>query len=173
MATKTKTNTDTDTDINTNTDNVIDNDIDNDADTDSYDSDDSYGSDDSDDSDDTDDSEFKFQPKQYTQFLRSASANRAATFAQLYDTTLDYVMFREHAENLVLFFSSMNGVDTTTISLVSLIEKLPKSAYVGIEAKAKLNVQAKPSLNLAAEFAKLLMQFLTAFVTVSKYCKVS
>ena len=151
MATKTKANTDTDINTNTNTD--IDNDIDNDT--------------------DTDDSEFDFQPKQYTQFLRSASANRAATFAQLYDTTLDFVMFREHAERLVLFFSTMNGVDTTTISLVSLIEKLPKSAYVGIEAKAKLNVQAKPSLNLAAEFAKLLMQFLTAFVTVSKYCKVS
>ena len=151
------TNNDTDFDTDFDTDNDIDNDTDNDTDDDT----------------DSDNSAFNFQPKQYTQFLRSASANRAATFAQLYDTTLDYVMFREHAENLVLFFSTMNGVDTTTISLVSLIEKLPKSAYVGIEAKAKLNVQAKPSLNLAAEFAKLLMQFLTAFVTVSKYCKVS
>ena len=122
---------------------------------------------------DTDDRAFNFQPQEYAQFLRSASANRAATFAHLYNTTLDYAMFRDHAEKLVLAYSTVNGVDTTTLSLLALIDKLPTSAYVGVEAKAKINVQSKPSLNLAEEFAKLLIQFLTAFVTVSKYCKVS
>ena len=122
---------------------------------------------------DTDDRAFNFHPQEYAQFLRSASANRAATFAQLYNTTLDSAMFRDHAEKLVLAYSTVNGVDTTTLSLLALIDKLPASAYVGVEAKAKINVQSKPSLNLAEEFAKLLIQFLTAFVTVSKYCKVS
>ena len=121
----------------------------------------------------TDNSAFDFQPQQYAQFLRSASANRAATFAQLYMTTLSFATFRDHAERLVMAFSAVNGVDTTTLSLVSMIDKLPLSAYEGIEAKAKLNVQSKPSLKLDEEFAKLLIQFLNAFVTVSKYCKVS
>ena len=121
----------------------------------------------------TDDSASNFQPQHYAQFLRSASANRAATFAQLYITTLTFASFRDHAERIVLAFSTANGVDTTTISLLALIDKLPKSAYEGIEAKAKLNVQSKPSLKLDEEFAKLLIQFLSAFATVSKYCKVS
>ena len=121
----------------------------------------------------TDDSASDFHAQHYMQFLRSASANRAATFAHLYLTTLNFAAFRAHAERLVMAFSSVKGVDTTTLGLVSLIDKLPVSAYVGIEARAKLNVQSKPSLNLDEEFAKLLIQFLNAFVTVSKYCKVS
>ena len=121
----------------------------------------------------TDDSAVNFQPQHYAQFLRSASANRAATFAQLYSTTLDFATFRDHAERIVLAFSTTNGVDTTTVGLVALVDKLPLSAYEGIEAKAKLNVLSKPSLKLDEEFAKLLIQFLTALATVSKYCKVS
>ena len=122
---------------------------------------------------DSDDSAFNFQPQQYTQLLRSASANRAATFAQLYNTTPNFPTFREHAERLVLAFSTVNGVDTTTIGLVALIDKLPSSAFNGIEAKARLNVLSKPSLILSDEFAKLLIQFLPAFATVIKFCKVS
>ena len=82
-------------------------------------------------------------------------------------------MFVDHANQLALAFSTSVGVDTVTIGLVALISKMPKSAYKGLEAKAKLNVQAKPSLNLSVEFAKLLVQFLTALATVSKYCTVS
>ena len=121
----------------------------------------------------TDDSASNFQPQHYAQFLRKASANRAATFAQLYISTLTFAAFRDHAEQIVLAFSTAKGIDTTTISLLALIDKLPLSAYEGIEAKAKFNVQSKSSLKLDEEFAKLLIQFLSAFATVSKYCKVS
>ena len=114
-----------------------------------------------------------FQYQDYVPFMRSASANRMATFSQLYRTTLDYDMFRNHAESIALAFSTVNGVDTTTLGLVSLVNKLPESAFIGLETKAKLNVQAKPSLSLDDEFAKLLVQFLTALATVVKYCKVS
>ena len=115
----------------------------------------------------------EFKAEQYASYIRSASANRASTFATLYKTTANYEMFREHAELLALTFSTSVGVDTTTLGLVSLINKLPESAFIGLEAKANLNVQAKPSLNLNDEFAKLLLQFLTALATVVKYCKVS
>ena len=114
-----------------------------------------------------------FQAQDYVQYLRSASANRVATFSHLYGTTLDYDTFCAHAERIALTFSTVNGIDTTTLGLVSLVNKLPQSAFIGLETKAKLNVQAKPSLILDDEFAKLLMHFLTALATVVKYCKVS
>ena len=114
-----------------------------------------------------------FQAQDYVQFLRSASANRVATFSRLYGTTLDYDMFRNHAESIALTFSTVHGIDTTTLGLVSLVSKLPKSAFIGLETKAKLNVQTKPTLILDDEFAKLLIQFLTALATVVKYCNVS
>lgn len=114
-----------------------------------------------------------FQAQDYVQYLRSASANRIATFSHLYGTTLDYDTFCAHAERIALTFSTVNGIDTTTLGLVSLVSKLPKSAFIGLEAKAKLNVQTKPALILNDEFAKLLIQFLTALATVVKYCTVS
>ena len=114
-----------------------------------------------------------FQAQDYVQYLRSASANRVATFAHLYGTTLDYDTFCAHAERIALTFSTVNGIDTTTLGLVSLVSKLPKSAFIGLETKARLNVQTKPTLILDDEFAKLLIQFLTALATVVKYCNVS
>ena len=60
-----------------------------------------------------------------------------------------------------------------TLGLVAIVSKLPMAAYEELEAKARLNVQAKPSLKLEDEFAKLLVPFLTALATVSKYCTVS
>ena len=114
-----------------------------------------------------------FDSKLYAGFMRSASANRASTFAKLYSTTPSHEIFLEHAEQLALAFSTSTGVDTATLGLVSMVSKLPVSAYEGLEAKAKLNVQVKPSLRLDEEFAKLLVPFLTALATVSKYCKVS
>ena len=114
-----------------------------------------------------------FDPKIYAGYMRSASANRASTFATLYRTTENFEIFKEHAEKLALAFSTSIGVDTATLGMVSLISKLPVSAYEGLEAKARLNVQVKPSLNLDDEFAKLLISFLGALATVSKYCKVS
>ena len=114
-----------------------------------------------------------FDSKSYAGFMRSASANRASTFARLYDTTPNYEHFLDHADQLALAFSTSVGVDTTTLGLVAMVNKLPQSAYEGLEAKAKLNVQVKPSLKLDEEFAKLLVPFLTALTTVSKYCKVS
>ena len=114
-----------------------------------------------------------FDSKSYAGFMRSASANRASTFARLYSTTPSYEYFLDHADQLALAFSTSVGVDTATLGLVAMVNKLPLSAYEGLEAKAKLNVQVKPSLKLDEEFAKLLVPFLTALATVSKYCKVS
>ena len=114
-----------------------------------------------------------FDSKSYAGFMRSASANRASTFAKLYSTTPSHEIFLEHAEQLALAFSTSVGVDTATLGLVSMVSKLPVGAYEGLEAKARLNVQVKPSLILDEEFAKLLVPFLTALATVSKYCKVS
>ena len=114
-----------------------------------------------------------FDSKSYAGFMRSASANRASTFAKLYSTTPSHEIFLEHAEQLALAFSTSVGVDTATLGLVSMVSKLPVSAYEGLEAKARLNVQVKPSLRLDEEFAKLLVPFLTALATVSKYCKIS
>ena len=119
------------------------------------------------------DGTFEFKAEQYAAYIRSASANRASTFATLYKTTANYEMFREHAEKLALAFSTSAGVDTATLGLVAMIDKLPLSAYTGLEAKAKLNVQVKPSLNLNDEFAKLSIQFLNALSTVCKYCTVN
>lgn len=116
---------------------------------------------------------FEFKAELYASYIRSASANRATTFATLYKTTLDYTVFCEHAEKLAVAFSTSAGVDTATLGLVAMVNKLPLSAYVGLEAKAKLNVQVKPSLNLNDEFAKLLIQFLNALSTVCKYCTVN
>ena len=118
------------------------------------------------------DNPFEFKAEQYAAYIRSASANRAATFSTLYKTSANYEMFREHAEKVVLTFSTSTNVDTVTLGLVSIVAKLPRSAYEGLEAKAKLNVQVKPSLNLNDEFAKLLIPFLTALTTVCKYCTV-
>ena len=115
----------------------------------------------------------EFKAEQYAAYIRSASANRVSTFATLYKTTANYEMFREHAELLAFTFSTSAGVDTATLGLVAMVAKLPISAYVGLEAKANLNVQIKPTLNLSDEFAKLLMQFLNALSTVCKYCTVS
>ena len=114
-----------------------------------------------------------FDSKSYAGFMRSASANRASTFAKLYSTTPNHEIFLDHAEQLALAFSTSVGVDTATLGLVSMVSKLPVSAYEGLEAKARLNVQVKPSLRLDEEFAKLLVPFLTALATVSKYCKIS
>lgn len=114
-----------------------------------------------------------FDSKSYAGFMRSASANRVSTFARLYDTTPSYEVFLNHADQLALAFSTSVGVDTATLGLVAMVNKLPLSAYEGLEAKAKLNVQVKPSLKLDDEFAKLLVPFLTALATVSKYCRVS
>lgn len=114
-----------------------------------------------------------FDSKSYAGFMRSASANRASTFAKLYSTTPSHEIFLDHAEQLALAFSTSVGVDTATLGLVSMVSKLPVSAYEGLEAKARLNVQVKPSLRLDEEFAKLLVPFLTALATVSKYCKIS
>lgn len=114
-----------------------------------------------------------FDSKSYAGFMRSASANRASTFAKLYSTTPSHGIFLEHAEQLALAFSTSVGVDTATLGSVSMVSKLPVSAYEGLEAKARLNVQVKPSLRLDEEFAKLLVPFLTALATVSKYCKIS
>ena len=115
----------------------------------------------------------EFKAEQYAAYIRSASANRVSTFATLYKTTANYEMFREHAELLALTFSTSTGVDTATLGLVAMIAKLPISAYIGLETKANLNVQIKPTLNLSDEFAKLLMQFLNALSTVCKYCTVN
>ena len=115
----------------------------------------------------------EFKAEQYAAYIRSASANRVSTFATLYKTTADYEMFREHAELVALTFSTSTGVDTATLGLVAMVAKLPESAYVGLETKANLNVQIKPTLNLSDEFAKLIMQFLNALSTVCKYCTVS
>ena len=114
-----------------------------------------------------------FDPKLYAGYMRSASANRLSTFATLYGTTLDHATFLDHADKLALAFSTSIGVDTATLGLLAVASKLPENAYVGIEAKARLNVQVKPSLKLDDEFAKLLVPFLNALATVSKYCKVS
>ena len=118
------------------------------------------------------DNPFEFKAEQYAAYIRSASANRAATFSTLYKTSANYEMFREHAERIVLMFSTSTGVDTVTLGLVAIVAKLPRSAYEGLESKAMLNVQVKPSLNLNDEFAKLLIPFLTALTTVCKYCTV-
>ena len=115
----------------------------------------------------------EFNAEQYASYIRSASANRVSTFATLYKTTANYEMFREHAELLAFTFSTSAGVDTATLGLVAMVAKLPESAYVGLETKANLNVQIKPTLNLSDEFAKLIMQFLNALSTVCKYCTVS
>ena len=114
-----------------------------------------------------------FDSKIYAGYMRSASANRVSTFATLYDTTLDHATFLDHADKLALAFSTSMGVDTATLGLLAVVSKLPKNAFDGIEAKARLNVQVKPSLKLDDEFAKLLVPFLNALATVSKYCKVS
>lgn len=114
-----------------------------------------------------------FDSKLYAGFMRSASANRASTFATLYDTTVNHATFLDHADKLALAFSTSTGVDTATLGLLAVVSKLPKNAFDGIEAKARLNVQVKPSLKLDDEFAKLLVPFLNALATVSKYCKVS
>ena len=119
------------------------------------------------------DNPFEFKAEHYASYIRSASANRASTFSTLYKTSANYEMFREHAESIILTFSTSTGVDTVTLGLVSIVAKLPRSAYEGLEAKAMLNVQVKPSLNLSDEFAKLLIPFLTALTTVCKYCTVS
>ena len=114
-----------------------------------------------------------FDSKLYAGYMRSASANRICTFATLYGTTLDHATFLDHADKLALAFSTSVGVDTATLGLLAVASKLPENAYGGIEAKARLNVQVKPSLKLDDEFAKLLVPFLNALATVSKYCKVS
>ena len=114
-----------------------------------------------------------FDPKIYAGYMRSASANRMSTFATLFETSLNYPTFLSHAEQLSLTYSTSAGIDTTTLGLVAMISKLPESAYDGLEAKARLNVQAKPSIKLEDEFAKLLISFLGALATVSKYCTVS
>ena len=114
-----------------------------------------------------------FDSKLYAGYMRSASANRISTFATLYDTTLDHATFLDHADKLALAYSTSTGVDTATLGLLAVASKLPKTAFEGIEAKARLNVQVKPSLKLDEEFAKLLVPFLNALATVSKYCKVS
>ena len=114
-----------------------------------------------------------FDSKLYAGFMRSASANRASTFATLYGTTVNHATFLDHADKLALAFSTSTGVDTATLGLLAVVSKLPKNAFDGIEAKARLNVQVKPSLKLDDEFAKLLVPFLNALATVSKYCKVS
>lgn len=119
------------------------------------------------------DNPFEFKAEQYAAYIRSASANRAATFSTLYKTSANYEMFREHAERIVLMFGTSTGVDTVTLGLVAIVAKLPRSAYEGLESKAMLNVQVKPSLNLNDEFAKLLIPFLTALTTVCKYCTVN
>ena len=116
---------------------------------------------------------FEFKAEHYASYVRSASANRASTFATLYKTTVSYEMFKEHAEKLALAFSTTTGVDTATLGLVAMISKLPVDAYDGLEAKSRLNVQLKPSLDLNDEFAKNLVPFLTALAVVSKYCTVS
>ena len=115
----------------------------------------------------------EFKAEQYAAYIRSASANRASTFATLYKTTADYEMFREHAELVALTFSTSTGVDTATLGLVAMVAKLPESAYMGLQSNARLKVQVKPSLDMNDEFAKLLIQFLNALSTVSKYCTVS
>ena len=114
-----------------------------------------------------------FNPKLYAGYMRSASANRLSTFATLYDTTLDHAAFLDHADKLALAFSTSIGVDTATLGLLAVASKLPENAYVSLDAKARLNVRVKPSLKLEEEFAKLLVPFLNALATVSKYCKVS
>ena len=114
-----------------------------------------------------------FDAKLYAGYMRSASANRMSTFATLYETSLNYPTFLSHAEQLSLTYSTSAGIDTTTLGLLAMISKLPMNAYDGLEAKARLNVQAKPSLTLEDEFAKLLISFLGALATVSKYCTVS
>ena len=114
-----------------------------------------------------------FDSKLYAGFMRSASANRASTFATLYDTTVNHATFLDHADKLALAYSTSTGVDTVTLGLLAVVSKLPKNAFDGIEAKARLNVQVKPSLKLDDEFAKLLVPFLNALATVSKYCTVS
>ena len=114
-----------------------------------------------------------FDAKLYAGYMRSASANRMSTFATLYANTLDYPTFLDHAEKLALAFSTSAGIDTATLGLVAIVSKLPMAAYEGLEAKARLNVQAKPSIKLEDEFAKLLISFLGALATVSKYCTVS
>ena len=114
-----------------------------------------------------------FDSKLYTGYMRSASSNRISTFATLYDTTLDHATFLDHADKLALAFSASIGVDTATLGLLAMVSKLPQNAFDGIEAKARLNVQVKPSLKLDDEFSKLLVPFLNALATVSKYCKVS
>lgn len=118
-------------------------------------------------------SPFEFKAEQYAAYIRSASANRAATFSTLYKTSANYEMFCEHAEKIVIMFSTSKGVDTVTLGLVAIVAKLPRSAYEGLEAKAMLNVQVKPALDLNDEFAKLLIPFLTALTTVCKYCTVN
>ena len=119
------------------------------------------------------DGTFEFKAEQYAAYVRSASANRASTFATLYKTTANYEMFREHAEKLALAFSTSTGVDTATLGLVAMVAKLPESAYEGLESNARLKVQVKPSLDMNDEFAKLLIQFLNALATVCKYCTVN
>ena len=114
-----------------------------------------------------------FDSKAYAGYMRSASANRASVFATLYDTTLNHATFLNHADKLALAYSTSTGVDTATLGLLAVVSKLPKKAFDGIEAKARLNVQVKPSLKLDEEFAKLLVPFLNALATVSKYCTVS
>ena len=114
-----------------------------------------------------------FDAKLYAGYMRSASANRMSTFATLYANTSDYPTFLDHAEKLALAFSTSAGIDTATLGLVAIVSKLPMAAYEGLEAKARLNVQAKPSIKLEDEFAKLLISFLGALATVSKYCTVS
>ena len=114
-----------------------------------------------------------FDPKIYAGFMRSASANRMSTFATLYETSLNYPTFLSHAEQLSLTYSTSAGIDTTTLGLLAIVSKLPMAAYEGLEAKARLNVQVKPSIKLEEEFAKLLITFLGALATVSKYCTVS
>ena len=114
-----------------------------------------------------------FDSKAYAGYMRSASANRASVFATLYDTTLNHATFLNHADKLALAYSTSTGVDTATLGLLAVVSKLPEKAFDGIEAKARLNVQVKPSLKLDEEFAKLLVPFLNALATVSKYCTVS
>ena len=114
-----------------------------------------------------------FDSKLYAGYMRSASANRLSTFATLYSTTLDHATFLDHADQLALAYSATIGVDTATLGLLVVASKLPKNAFDGIEAKARLNVQVKPSINLDDEFAKLLVPFLNALATVTKYCRVS
>ena len=114
-----------------------------------------------------------FDPKIYAGYMRSASANRMSTFATLYGTSLNYPTFLSHAEQLSLTYSTSAGIDTTTLGLLAVVSKLPMAAYEGLEAKARLNVQVKPSIKLEEEFAKLLISFLGALATVSKYCTVS